>query len=52
MKIAAAQAIAQVIEPEKLAPDYIIPDAFDQRVASAVAKAVALAARETGVARI
>ena len=52
MKIAAAQAIAQVIEPEKLAPDYIIPDAFDQRVAPAVAKAVALAARETGVARI
>ena len=52
MKIAAAQAIASVIEENELIPDYIIPDTFDKRVTPAVAKAVAKAARDTGVARI
>ncbi len=52
MKIAAAKAIAGVISEEELEPDYIIPDAFDDRVGKAVAKAVAQAARDTGVARI
>lgn len=52
MKIAAAKAIAGVISEEELNPDYIIPDAFDERVGKAVAEAVAQAARDTGVARI
>ncbi|MBU5449007.1 NADP-dependent malic enzyme [Acetivibrio sp. MSJd-27] len=52
MKIAAAKAIAGVITEEELEPDYIIPDAFDERVGKAVAEAVAQAARDTGVARI
>ena len=52
MKIAAAKAIAGVISDDELTPDYIIPKAFDPRVKSAVAAAVAQAARDTGVARI
>lgn len=52
MKIAAAYAIAGFVTDDKLAPDYIIPSALDRSVASAVAKAVAEAARKTGVARI
>lgn len=52
MKIAAAHALADLISDEELNPDYIIPKAFDKRVGPAVAKAVAQAARETGVARI
>ena len=52
MKMAAAQALADLISPEELSADYIIPAAFDPRVGSAVAKAVAEAARESGVARI
>ena len=52
MKVAAAYAIANLIEEDKLNPDYIIPNPFDERVAPAVAKAVAEAARKTGVARI
>jgi malate dehydrogenase (oxaloacetate-decarboxylating) len=52
MKIAAAKAIAGVISDDELAPDYIIPKAFDPRVKTAVAAAVAQAARDTGVARI
>lgn len=40
MKIAAAQAIADIIQPEALRPDYLIPDPFDQRVALAVAEAI------------
>ena len=52
MKIAAAKAIAALIPDEKLCPEYIIPDPFDGRVAAAVAEAVAVAARQTGVARI
>ena len=52
MKIAAAHAIANIIDDKELNEDYIIPDAVDSRVAKAVAKAVADAAIETGAARI
>ncbi len=52
MKLAAAQALADLISDEELNPDYIIPAAFDSRVGPAVAKAVAQAARDSGVARI
>ena len=52
MKMAAAQALADLISPEELSADYMIPAAFDPRVGPAVAKAVAEAARESGVARI
>ena len=52
MKMAAAKALADLISDEELSADYIIPKAFDPRVGPAVAKAVAEAARRTGVARI
>lgn len=52
MKIAAAKAIAGFVTDDKLSAEYIIPSALDKNVAAAVAKAVAEAARETGVARI
>ena len=52
MKVAAANALANLITDEELNADYIIPAAFDERVGPAVAKAVAEAARATGVARI
>ena len=52
MKIAAALAIANLIDEKDLCADYIIPSPFDERVAPAVAKAVAEAARKSGVARI
>ncbi|MDD2522931.1 MAG: NAD-dependent malic enzyme [Anaerolineaceae bacterium] len=52
MKIAAARALSGLITDDELNEDYIIPAAFDPRVGPAVAKAVAAAARETGVARI
>lgn len=52
MKIAAVEAIAELIEETKLSADYIIPGPFDPRVAPAVAAAVARAAIETGVARL
>jgi len=52
MKMAAATALAELITEEELNADYIIPKAFDPRVGPAVAKAVAEAARRTGVARI
>lgn len=52
MMEAAAHAIAGLIDDEHRAPDYIIPGAFDKRVAPAVAAAVADAARKSGVARI
>ena len=52
MKMAAAMALANLISDEELNEDYIIPAAFDERVGPAVAKAVAEAARATGVARI
>lgn len=50
MKVAAAHAIANVIEPENLNPDYIIPSVFDTRVVQAVAEAVKKAAIDSGVA--
>nr|WP_317407324.1 malic enzyme-like NAD(P)-binding protein [Fournierella massiliensis] len=52
MKVAAAHAIADLVSDEERSEDYIIPGAFDLRVAQAVADAVAKAARETGVARL
>ncbi|MCR5090229.1 MAG: NAD-dependent malic enzyme [Oscillospiraceae bacterium] len=52
MKIAAAKALAELISDEELAPDFIIPAAFDPRVRDAVAGAVKAAAYETGAARI
>ena len=51
MKVAAAEALAGLVGDE-LSEDYIIPAAFDPRVGPAVAKAVAEAARRSGVARI
>ncbi|MEI4789150.1 malic enzyme-like NAD(P)-binding protein [Bacillus sp. FJAT-53060] len=52
MKIAAVEAIASLVSDEELTAEYVIPAPFDARVAPAVAKAVAKAAMETGVARI
>ena len=52
MKIAAVMAIADLIDEKDLRADYVVPDAFDPRVAPAVAAAVARVAIETGVARI
>ena len=52
MKIAAAKAIAGLITPEELSADYVIPATMDPRVRDVVAKAVADAARKSGVARI
>lgn len=51
MKMAAANALASLISEEELTADYMIPQAFDKRVGPAVAKAVAEAARKSGVAR-
>ncbi len=51
MKIAAAYAIADIIKEKDLTEEYIIPDAFDKRIVENVAKAVAEAARESGVNR-
>ena len=51
MKVAAAHALAELISDDELSEDYIIPKAFDHRVGPAVAKAVAVAARRSGVAR-
>jgi malate dehydrogenase (oxaloacetate-decarboxylating) len=51
MELAAAHAIAAVVEPDHAAADYVIPSVFDRRVAPAVAEAVAQAAVEAGVAR-
>ena len=52
MKLAAAYALADLVSPEELSPNYIIVPAFDPRVGPAVAKAVAEAAKKTGAARI
>jgi malate dehydrogenase (oxaloacetate-decarboxylating) len=52
MKIAAAYAIANFVSDDKLSADYIIPGALEEGVGAAVAKAVAEAARKSGVARI
>ncbi len=51
MKIAAAEAIASLIDHEELKEDYIIPKPFDKRVKDAVANAVMKAAKDTGVAQ-
>jgi malate dehydrogenase (oxaloacetate-decarboxylating) len=51
MELAAAHALAAVVEPDHLEADYVIPSVFDRRVAPAVAEAVARAAEKTGVAR-
>ena len=51
MKLAAADAIASVVDPERLSPSYVVPDVFDKRVAPAVASAVAAVARAEGVVR-
>lgn len=50
MKIAAAEALASLIQEEELCAEYIIPHAFDRRVRKAVAAAVAAAARQSGAA--
>lgn len=52
MKMAASYAISSLVSDDELSSEYIIPKAFDPRVGKAVAKAVAKAARESGVARI
>ncbi len=52
MKMAASYAIASLVTAEELSPTYILPRAFDKRIAPAVAAAVAQAARASGVARL
>ena len=52
MKIAAAYALASIVDENKLSAEYIIPDPFDVQVKQKIASAVAKAAKETGVARI
>ena len=52
MKLAAANALADLVSENELCADYILPKAFDPRVRNAVAAATAQAARESGVARI
>lgn len=52
MKLAAAYAIADTVPESELKPDYIMPKAFDARIAPRVAEAVAKVAREAGIARI
>ena len=51
MKVAAAHALAELVGPEQLGPEYILPSALDKGVADAVARAVADTARRQGVAR-
>jgi malate dehydrogenase (oxaloacetate-decarboxylating) len=51
MELAAAHALAEVVDAEHLAADYVLPSVFDRRVAPAVAAAVAAAAEDGGVAR-
>ncbi len=51
MKIAAAYAIAELVDEDQLRPEYVIPEAFDLRIAPKVAEYVAKAAIDTGVAR-
>ena len=52
MKLAAAQALSDLVSSDELSPDYILPLPFDPRVAPAVAAAVAAAAKSSGVARV
>jgi malate dehydrogenase (oxaloacetate-decarboxylating) len=51
MKLAAAHAVASIVGEDERSPEYIIPSVFDVRVVDAVAKAVAAAAVDEGVAR-
>lgn len=51
MKMAAARAIASIVSDEELNEEYIIPGAFDERVAKVVAKAVADEARKLGITK-
>jgi malate dehydrogenase (oxaloacetate-decarboxylating) len=51
MKLAAAEAVAAIITDEERGPEYVVPSVFDTRVVVAVARAVALAAADEGVAR-
>ena len=52
MKEAAAKALADVIAPEELSPEYVLPNAFDPRAAEAIAEAVAKEAVRLGLNRI
>lgn len=52
MKLAAAHALANLLNDDELDPDHVVVNVFDPRVPKAVAKAVAKAAIETGVARV
>lgn len=52
MKLAASYAIAGLVEDDKLTEEYILPEAFDERIGATVAKAVIEAAKKSGVARI
>ncbi len=52
MKLAAAYALAELVDEKELSEEYIMPAAFDERVGKVVAKAVSEAARKSGVARI
>ena len=52
MKEAAARAIASIVTDEELSEDYIIPDAFNEKVAKAVAKAVADEAVKSGISKL
>ena len=51
MKLAAAHAVAAVVKPDELGPEYIVPSVFNRDVAPTVAAAVAAAAEQTGAAR-
>lgn len=51
MKLAAAFAIAEIVSEDERSPEYVIPSVFDVRVVDAVARAVANAAHEEGIAR-
>lgn len=52
MKMAASYAIASLVSDDELNPEYILPMAFDERIGKTVAKAVAEAARKSGVSRL
>ena len=52
MKLAAVEAIASLVTDEELTEEYIIPKSLDERVATAVAKAVGSAAIDTGVSKL
>jgi malate dehydrogenase (oxaloacetate-decarboxylating) len=51
MKLAAAEAVAAVVKPDELSPEYVVPSVFNRDVAPSVAGAVAAAAEASGVAR-